>query len=207
MGKQGSTSLTTRACTPEEEETLALWSASNLPYCRQWIAQRELFPPTDLLATLQHLRFEALPLTEAALAPLLTAPSPDDTPLTEADPVAAIAHRIAHDLQEYQHFIQAASQHDPSFVFATTARDLRRFHRSQVLSQCDRLTISGSAQALIPAFSLQRAQLYVPRWLIQALPDALFAPNRSFDRPRPTTSAWLLLDAIVLSLDHEYKTI
>lgn len=207
MGEQGSISLTIRACAPAEEETLALWSASNLPYCRQWIAQRELPPPTDLLATLQHVRFKASPLTAAALTPLLAAPDPDDAPPIEVDHIAAIAHRIARDLQEYQHFIQAASQHDPSLVFATTARDLRRFHRSPFLSRCDRLALSGSAQALIPVLSLQRAQLYVPCWLIQALPDALFAPNRSFDRPRPTTTAWLLLDAIVLSLDHEYKTI
>jgi|SRR5581483_1138699 len=207
MDEQGSISLTIRAGTPAEEEALALWSACNLPYCRQWIAQRALPSPGDLLATLQRLRLQAPSLTAAALAPLLTAPERDELPPMEADSVAALAHRIAHDLQAYQHFIQAASQHDPSRVLAPTARDLRRFHRSPVLSRHDRLALSGSAQALIPVFSLQRAQLYVPRWLIQVLPDVLFAPNRLFDLPRPTTSAWLLLDAIVLGLDHAYQTI
>jgi hypothetical protein len=206
-------SISPRVCTEAETQALTLWSASALPFCRTWAAQRRLQPPVDILATLQKKRFEVPLISATMLKPLLTVPSSNgqfDSHWQCDSKLEEIVTSLSHDLQQLQALVLPTPLNDHSDrkqSFLTQSRDLRRFQRAISQFQLARIEIVVSEPMIITLFSLQRVTLYIPHWLIDALPRTIFEPNQSFYRARPASLAWLLLDAIVITPDGEFKTL
>jgi hypothetical protein len=198
-------SVTACACSEEETRALALWSAAFLPFCRAWAARRGLRPPAEVVEALQRLRFQDVPSSGAALEPLVKA-SPyaaQEVSHTAGDaPLEKLAAALARDLWRYQ--VGAAALDAPESMPAP--RDVSKFEQVLAAWQFARVVIVASAPLIVCLDSLPRATLFLPRWLIAADPQQMFAPNSSFHRLRPASLAWLLLDAVALLSAHEFRS-
>lgn len=207
-----STSLTVliRTCTETETKALSLWSASLLPLCRIWAAQRGLHPPIDVIQALQNMRFDLSSIPESILEQLLTIPPNNEQHESNVEydrKVEEIATNLSDDLRRLQMLVSHTDLPDREQGFVTESRGLRRFQRAMSQRQLTRIEMVASEPIIVTLFSPQRATLYIPHWLIDTLPHTLFQPNPSFYRTRPASLAWLLLDAIVITTTGEFKTI
>lgn len=198
-----------RGCTVAETQALSLWSASFLPLCRMWAAKHGLRPPVEIIEMLQKKRFDIPSLPKMQFDSLLTRDTNNRSAgdyAAQDSKLAKIAADLSHDLQQMQSLTSqtgaCCQQH-----FLTTARDLRRFQRAALYLQFTALEIVASEPIIVPLFSPQHTALYLPLWLINALPQTVFEPNQSLYRPRQASPVWLLFDAIVIANTGEFKTI
>lgn len=202
-------SIVVHTCTDTENDALALWSASLLPFCWLWVTQRGLQPPIEVIQTLQRKRFDALPLTETALQSLLALPSDHKTPVNTTvsrSALAELAKELSHDLSQVGNEVETRLRSgNAEQRFLTASRDLRRFQRAISRLQVSYIEIAESESMLIPLFSLQRQTLYIPKWLVDSMPRTMFKPGDSFHRTRPCSLVWLLLDAIIVTATPECK--
>jgi hypothetical protein len=203
-------SISARACTEAETKALSLWSASFLPLCRIWAARRGLRPPTDVVEALQKLRFEATAIPETMLEPLITVPSNNEQSAPNVGhegKLEGVATDLSNDLRRFQVSVSRSGLHNREQFFLTASRDLRRFQAAMSRLQLIRAEIVAGEPIIVTLFSRQRGTLYIPLWLIDAIPRTMFEPNQSFYRARPASLAWLLLDAIVITTSNEFKTV
>ena len=208
--------VTTRQCSEAESHALALWTASVLPHCRTWVANHRLQPPAELLVTLQRERFALTAHTEDMLTALFIQ-APRHTESAEGDDQSAdgdadhaladVAARLERDFQTYARLAAQSGSGVAHGEMPTLSRDLRRFRRALTQFQLTTLALSASASLLAPAISLPRRTLYLPRWLITALPTTVFAPTDSLFLARPASLMWLFLDAIVLTPTRAFTTV
>lgn len=203
-------SISPRACTEAETQSLSLWSASTLPLCRVWVAKRGLQPPAEIIEALQKVRFDVPSIPETMLQPLITASS--NTVQTESNShydrkLEGIATDLTHDLRQFQALASRSDPLDRKQSFLTESRALRRFQRAVSQLQLTRVEIVASEPIIVTLFSPQRVTLYIPHWLIDVVPRTLFKPNQSFYRARSASLLWLLLDAIVVTTTNEFKMI
>ena len=193
-------SISARTCSEAETQAVSLWSASFLPLCRHWASRRGLHPPAAVLETAQHLRFAALPLSATALEPLVTASPNTGQAISngELDPqLEELAAGLSRDLCRYQ--AAAVDLHEP------VPRDVERFQRAMSQWHLTHIQLVASEPMIAPLFSLPKATLYLPRWLVTARSHRMFEPNQAFYRARPASLAWMLLDALVVINAHEFR--
>lgn len=201
-------SISTRTGTEAETRALSLWSASLLPRCQIWAAQRGLQPPLGVIQALQEVRFNLSSTPEAMLGEPFTISPGNDQHGSNGEynrKVEEVAARLADDLRRLQMLVLHTGLPDGKQAFVTESRSLRRFQRAMSQRQLIGIEIVASELIIVTLFSPQRGTLYIPQWLIDALPRTLFEPNSSFYQTRQTSLAWLLLDAIVITATNEFK--
>jgi len=199
-------SASTRVCTVAEMQALSLWSAAYLPHCRSWAAKRGLQPPIEIIEMLQKIRFDVPLLAEMRFESLFALASHNRPAEGHAEYLEKVATDLAHHLQQIQELLLPVNTADQQY-FLTAARDLRRFQRALLQLQCIKLELVAGEPMIVSLFAPQRMTLYIPRWLIDVLPQTVFEPNQSFYRPRRASLMWLLFDAIVITNTYEFKTI
>ncbi len=201
-------SISTRTCTEAEAMALSLWSASLLPRCQAWAAQRGLQPPPGMIQALQEMRFNLSSTPESMLEELLTLSPRNDQHGSNGEydrKLEEVAAQLADDLRCLQVQVSHTDLPVGKQAFVTESRSLRRFQRAISQRQLIGIEIVASELIIVTLFSPQRGALYIPHWLIDALPRTLFEPNSSFYRTRQTSLAWLLLDAIVITATNEFN--
>ncbi|MFC5286636.1 hypothetical protein ACFPM7_06200 [Actinokineospora guangxiensis] len=170
----------------DDETTLRRWSAAHLRDCENWLVRRGLLaggvlgqvPPAVLHAarTADPSSSRASLIAELALMRSRHDPEAAAAPSDGRPPRTALAERLSTDLGRY-----APSMH------AGAVRHL-------VLT-----VVEGT---LTPLYLTTHYQLFLPDWLVDHVPEPLFAPNDLFPRPPTATLSWLFFQSLPLVLDH-----
>lgn len=206
--KRSNISASIRGCSAAETQALTLWSVAQLPQCQLWAAAHGLHPPREIVERLQQMRFDMLQSGRQfeALLTLFAVNRSVKEHTEHNSKLEKVATHLSCDLQQMQHLTSYAGAGSQQH-FLTTARDLRRFQRASLHLQFTALELVASEPIIVTLFSPQRMALYLPCWLINALPQTLFEPNQSFYRPRRASLAWLVFDALVIASTDEFKTL
>lgn len=147
-------------------------------------------------------------MTETMLKPLLSVSHNDEQHefhMEYSEQREKITEKLLNDLQHMYALLSQVDVGGCQQHFLAHSRDLRRFQRVVLQLQLARMEVAISEPMIVTAFSLPKVTLYIPRWLVDSLPDTLFAPNQSFYRARRASLVWLLLDAIVITTTNEFN--
>ncbi|MCK7624495.1 hypothetical protein MUU72_15530 [Streptomyces sp. RS10V-4] len=166
-------SFTIRAARPHADETTALldWSATRLDELERWAIRRQVRVPRPILADVRR-RYAEHDGGAPAPVPPVRDREPDPVPAAQA-PEAAL--------------------------LAALERDLLMYAASLAEGRVDDLTVTTMPGIPAAFYAPESRRLFLPGWLVETVPDRLFAPTALFPEPPPATVSWLFFQSLVLT--------
>ncbi|MFB8235451.1 hypothetical protein ACFC58_02770 [Kitasatospora purpeofusca] len=157
---------------PGEAEALRAWTSARLADVEAWAVRRQVAVPPAVLAE--------------ARRGWVSGTAAGERPVAERAPEAAPVHPEPAPV-------------DCSALAAALREDLLLYAASLRDGGVDRLTLVVVPDLAASVYRPDRKRLFLPDWLADRPPRALFRPTGLFPRELPVTLSWLFFQSLVLT--------